>query len=441
MKTSINWVQQFRRLVYQSFTKRADASMDLIDALAQADQVESPVAVSVEASFRRQYPSIYDTLSAGQVDDVRLRRVLHAAQPAVSETIAGYKVYAVDATSEERPAAETLADRTLLRNQEREPSIPGHKYSWLARLVLPGRSWVAPLDVRRIESTHKSFAVARAQVQDLDRRSARPKVIVADTGYINWMFLELCLLVQTVVALVRIRNNQVLYGAPVYSGRGRRPKHGPAFRLAAPSLPAERSETLVTVFGATVQLRAWCNLHFQKLPALSGMVIWAQVLKPDGQPRHQRPLWLFWTGPQTVALADLYRMYAWRFTIEHMFRFLKQHLGLNSANVVRSGSPEQWVRLCALAYWHLLLTCDLVTGYVPPWQRQPKAHLPLAWTPRQVQRALHSVSATIGTPARSPRPAGKAPGRAKGFQPQPRPRYPVIRKSRKAAKATLAAVG
>lgn len=434
-------MQQFRRQVYQSFTRRADAALDLIDALAQADQVSSPVAVSEQASFRRQYPSIYDTLGAGQIDEVRLRGVLQAAQPAVSETLAGYEVYAVDATIEARPAAVTLADRTLLRHQEPEPSVPGHQYSWLVRLVLPGRSWVAPLDVRRIPSDGKSYQVARAQVQDLDQGNPRRKVIVADSGYINWMFLELCLLVQTVVALVRIRNNQVLYGPPQYFGKGRRPKHGAAFRLQHPPEQAERQETFSTSAGGTVLLRAWSNLHFKRLPGLSGTVLWAQILRPDGQPRYQRPLWLFWTGPQDVPLADLYRMYTWRFAVEHMFRFLKQHMGLNKANVVRPGSPELWMRLCALAYWQLLLACDLVTGHVPPWQRQPKPGLPLALTPRQVQRALRTISAAIGTPARPPRPAGKAPGRAKDFRPNPRPRYPVIQKSRESAKSAPAAVG
>ncbi len=54
---------------------------------------------------------------------------------------------------------------------------------------------------------------------------------------------------------------------------------------------------------------------------------------------------LFWTGPTTVALVDLACMYLWRFAIEHMFRFLKQDMGLTKAN-----SPlvyRQWVWACA----------------------------------------------------------------------------------------------
>lgn len=425
-------MQQFRRLVYQSFTRRADVSFDLIDALAQAPQVESPVAVSESSQFRRRYASIYDALDNGQVDAGELGRILYAAQPADAETLAGYEVYAADATIEQRPDAETLADRGWQRSNEREPSVPGHKYAWLVRLLYPGRSWAAPLDVRRVPSTSQPYRVAIEQVQELDRRSSRLKVVLADSGYLNAVFLALFLVVKTVVALVRLRSNQVLYKPAVYSGKGRRPKHGPAFRLHEPP-PAERAES-TTLFGYTVQLRAWYNLHLQSLPALSGTVLYARMLRPDGTPLHQRPLWLFWTGPPAVALADLFALYHWRFVIEHMFRFMKQHLGLTCANVVGLAAVEQWMRLCALAYWQLLLAHDLVSGHLPPWQRQPKPETAQRLTPRQVQRALPSLFAEIGTPARVPQPAGKAPGRAQGFRPQPRPRFPVIRKTNKKPK-------
>lgn len=50
-----------------------------------------------------------------------------------------------------------------------------------------------------------------------------------------------------------------------------------------------------------------------------------EFLKEDGTPCYKRPIWLFWIGPEDVALQDLCRMYLWRFAIEHLFRFLKQH--------------------------------------------------------------------------------------------------------------------
>jgi len=78
-------------------------------------------------------------------------------------------------------------------------------------------------------------------------------------------------------------------------------------------------------------------------------------------------MWLFWTGSQSAALSDLCRMYLWRFAIEHMFRFLKQHMGLNSNRSPDLVSAQQWMWLCAFAYWQLLLMRDVVKEDYPAW--------------------------------------------------------------------------
>jgi hypothetical protein len=69
--------------------------------------------------------------------------------PEDSESIAGYKVYAVDATANEHEQAETLPDRSVLKSSKDEPIRYGHKYSWLVRLIHFGRSWTAPVDIER----------------------------------------------------------------------------------------------------------------------------------------------------------------------------------------------------------------------------------------------------------------------------------------------------
>ena len=45
----------------------------------------------------------------------------------------------------------------------------------------------------------------------------------------------------------------------------------------------------------------------------------------------------------------------WRFAIEHAFRFMKQHLGLNAHCLTNNEAIQRWMWLCALAYWQLLL--------------------------------------------------------------------------------------
>ena len=432
-------LRQFRQNLYNCFTRRADASLNFLDALTQATEVESPVTLSESPAFERDYPSIYDVLGAADLDRAALCQTLYASQPEICKTLAGYEVYATDTTPEERPEAKTLPDRVPLKSQRDAPAVPGHKYSWLVRLVLPGRSWCAPQDVERIPSDTTSNLVATEQVRRLDQQSPQPKVVVADSGYANGVFLAVFLLVKTVVALVRLRNNQVVYQAPgPYKGKGRRPVHGPKFKLSAPHHRADREET-TQLLGQTLRLQAWCNVHLYKLPALVGMVVCVEFLRPDGTRRYRYPLWLFWTGLPSVPLIDLGSMYLWRFMIEHLFRFLKQHLGLNNANMTQLHSVEQWMWLCGLAYWQLLLMAEVVKSQVPTWQRQPKQTEPLALSPRQVQRACPAFFAKLGTPAQLPRPAGKAPGRAAGFHPAPRTRYPVINKSQSTARIAATA--
>lgn len=108
-------IQQFRNAVYQSILKHADPFFDLLDALTVAGHIDSPVALSEEKPFRRKFRSIFDSLLEGEFDFDQLLHTLHSAQPANSETIAGYAVYALDTASNERKEAETLADQGPLK--------------------------------------------------------------------------------------------------------------------------------------------------------------------------------------------------------------------------------------------------------------------------------------------------------------------------------------
>ena len=194
MKT--NSLQQFRDTVYQALPKRADATMDLLDALTATGHIESPVATSESVLFRREFSSVYDVLEEG-------------------ETIAGYEVYAVDCTPDPRPEAKTLPERVNLKSQKNHPVQVGEKFSWLVRLVKQGTSWVAPQDIARVSPDTTDSEVAVKQVQRLDEQNDRLKVVVADSLYGNQYFLALFLVVKTVVALVRLRSNLRLYENPI----------------------------------------------------------------------------------------------------------------------------------------------------------------------------------------------------------------------------------
>jgi hypothetical protein len=338
----------------------------------------------------------------------------------------------LDTTPNERPEAETLPERCSLKSQKDEPVRYGHKYSWLVRLVKWGSSWVAPQDLRRVDAELSDNQVGGLQVQELAQRNPKPKVVVEDSLYGNVVFLAVFLLLKNTFALVRLRSNLVLYEQPKVrqsKKKGAPCKHGPRFKLSSPAREPDRTETFM-LRSQTVRLQAWQGLHFKKLSALVGMLLRVEFLKADGQPRYKRPMWLFWTGPLTVSLQDLCKMYLWRFAIEHMFRFFKQHLGLNASRSNDLVSTEQWMWLCALAYWQLLLMRKEVADACPAWHPRFRDGQQKDLTPSQVQRAALRYLLQLGTPARSPRITGKGTGRSKGYQPKPRTRFPVVKKAK-----------
>ena len=111
-----------------------------------------------------------------------------------------------------------------------------------------------------------------------------------------------------------------------------------------------------------------------------------------------------------------------------MFRFLKQHMGLNASRSNNLVSTEQGMWLCALAYWQLLLMREDVADARPAWQPRFRDGQQKELTPGQVQRAALRYLLQLGTPDRSPRVTRKGTGHTKGYRPNPRTHFPVIKK-------------
>lgn len=383
--------------------------------------------------FKRKFSSVYDALVFGDLGN-ELRTVFSNSQDENWETIAGYEVHAVDATPNERMAAETLEDRGALKASQKEPVRYGHKYSWLVRLVQSGTSWVAPEDIERISTKTTDTKVAAQQVKDLAERNKQPKVITADSRYRDKYFLGAFAGLAGTYALVRLQNNQKLSQEPLPKppgSRGARTKHGADFQLTAIVCEADASETFF-LGKQKVRVRVWNKLHFKRISKVSGSVVCVEFLKEDDTPRYKRPLWLFWTGPEDVSPQDLCKMYLWRFAIEHLFRFLKQHLGLNSHRSTNLESLKRWMWIVALAYWQLLLMREAVQPNRPAWHPRKKDGQDKPLTPAQVQRSAQAFLLQSGIQADKVRTAGKGHGRQKGYRPDPRKRFDVVFKTKKA---------
>ena len=58
--------------------------------------------------------------------------------------------------------------------------------------------------------------------------------------------------------------------------------------------------------------------------------------------------------------------------------------------------------------------------------------------PGRCSERLYGYLLQLGTPAKTPKVAGKGKGRAKGYHPAPRMRYPVIKKAKTGQKQAVA---
>lgn len=258
-------------------------------------------------------------------------------------------------------------------------------------------------------------------------------VVVGDSGYAKRVFLAIFVSLPNLHVLVRLACNRVLYGPPPVV-RGQRPRgrpkvHGDKFRLKSP--PAPERHTTWSFDSTTVRLSAWMGLHFKDVPALVGMAVRVEFLTATGEAMYKRPLWLFWSGPSDVPMEAVCLMYLLRFGIEHFFRFAKRRLGLLIAHTPDLTAAQNWVWVVTLAYSQLLLARHLITAQPRPWDPKPRRDAPQPLTPGQVRQAWPVFSRGLGTPTHPPRPAGKSPGRAVGFHPTPRKRFPVVSKKQK----------
>jgi len=180
----------FRRSFYQCLHRRGDALFELADAILAADgAAPSPAHLSLQASHRRGWGSLYAALDRGRIDNEALRKLLarHPLASAEGET----PVYAVDASVWARCDAETSPERGYYYHPSRhsagQPIVAGWAYQFVARLGFARESWTAPVDVERVRPAQDANVVAAGQVKGLLGRLGREEVaiplFVFDAGY------------------------------------------------------------------------------------------------------------------------------------------------------------------------------------------------------------------------------------------------------------------
>jgi DDE superfamily endonuclease len=435
----------FRNSFYRCLDRRADALFELPDALLTAGSVPSPPHLSPAAVHRRGWGSLYAALSMGRIDEGALRDLLsqHTLQHRGSSDP---PIYAVDVSVWPRCDAECSPERGYYYHPSRhsagQPIVAGWAYQLVAQLGFERDSWVAPVDARRVRPVEDTDEVATEQVRALVQRLPEPKaapIFVFDAGYDPVKLqrsLEGCL----AQILVRLHSNRVFYADPEPSSPrpvGRPRRHGTKFDLKHPaSWPEPSAEHRCESDGyGSVRVRCWSGLHpktrrigerygCERAPVVRGSVVLVEVGKLPRQTRKPKKLWLWWSGEGEADLDLIWRAYCRRFDLEHTIRFLKQTLGWTAPRFRHPEQADRWTWLVLVAYVQLKLARCIVADRRLPWER---AQRPRRLTPTRVLRSFATLLATVGTPAKPPKPCGRSPGRPKGSRKGPAKRYPALK--------------
>jgi len=458
LSAQLRALQRFRREVYGCFGAWRDTLFELVDALLVSPQRPSSVPwLTLEAPLSRGHGSVYRALRRGWIDTVALARTLTTL---VTGSVAADEdwVFALDCSQWPRPHAVTSPGRTLNydaakdRRDRRAPVTEGWWFQWLAATNSEHSSWASPVDLARIGPDDNHHQVAVTQIKSLlDRLPAglpRPAVVCMDGDYSAvWIGRQLAGL--PVSVLIRVRSDAVMLTDPpprTAGARGRPPVHGPAMKLSKPATWPEPDEIRIVAprpdrgRGRELSVLAWHGLHPRHSKRLdepghiphSGKtreIVRGSVIRIQSADPAEKPIWLFWTGPEgSFDLDRLWRAYLRRFQIEHLFRFCKQHLGWTLPRLRTPEQAQRWSWLIAAAYACLVAARDLAGDHRLRWERAG------LMSPLRVKRGFRVLQPELGTPAKSRKPFRPGPGRPPGRTSTPAPRHPVIRKRRSSPK-------
>jgi hypothetical protein len=432
---NLNTLNEFRHAVFGCFKRAGGALFNTIEALSSETAAHSFPELSLSPLFPRRWPSLYEAFEDGKIDVEKLRQVFvqFAPLPGTGE----YVFLGVDSSNLYRREAETSADRTLVPIPNlpecNHAVCPGWVISSIVLLPQEAGQGTFVVDTQRVASSGLATQVGASQllaVVDLLVQRGLRAVIRGSRWYACAPFLARMAEVAA-SCLLRVKSNRVFYrpAPPSPPGqRGRSRKDGARFQCCDASTHGEPDASWegTDQGGRRVEVHCWNQMHLRT--ARSGEVSVIQVIRHGGssRPRDPKISWFVWKGDEPPPLAEISPTSRLRYSQEHGYRLDKQ---VRLGDEPRLRTPEQterWTQIVACAHNQLVLARPLVAGIYRPWETR-HAVLTLA----QARRAMPTLLTQLGTPARPPQPRGKAPGRAKGFQPKPAKRHPVIRKTSK----------
>ena len=470
MSQAVTPLVDFREKIHQSFPYRSDATMELIDAIAGNASAQSPVALSLNSLFHRQYSSIHDAVDnffvPGSSDkseferhEQQLQRMRIVAEQYPEPVRRNFYLFGLDTTTQPRPFANTLDDRGIHYYPNpapgNKPIIVGHSYSVLAGLPekkdKTSPPWVIPFSIRRVPTDKKATNVGAAQLEDLLKDKELPfgshlSSAVGDSTYSACEFIGQVVEHENLATNVRVRGNRTFYRIPpkeeVPKGKGHPTWYGTPFKMKDSSTWGEADAkanfpfTLRNGRICQVEMKAWYNMLMRGKKNIAMhehpfTLIRIMVKDSSGKAVFNRPLWLTIHGERRheISLSDAYEAYRQRYDLEHFFRFGKNRLLMASYQSPDVEHEENWWEIVGLAYVELYIAAPLANSLPRPWERylpQVNNSSGQLTSPSMVQRDLSRIIQGIESPIELPKPRGKSPGRVKGYSPGRRQRQPVV---------------
>lgn len=456
-------ITKLRRALYLNFPTRADAIMNLLDAISSSGHIaRSVVQLSESPAFERCYTSITDAIATGlpkaNWNDLEATAFNQCFDAKVGEP----PCFLVDCTPNPRPFAKTLHDKSIVHAPNpapgNKPICVGHSYS--CTTLLPSdhhardKKWVVPISARCVRSDELGHEVGMDQVlEHLNSFGLKDQlaISVGDSLYGSEGCRIKAAQAENLVHIFRLKSQRNVFKMPENSseplGRGRRKEYGEKIRLNNESTLPKPDQQANTGFMArsgkvySVRIAGWENMLLRGSKTYRGAkhpitLVRISVVDSDGNPVFKRPLWLGVIGKlrSQVSLVSIYQYYRARYDIEHWFRFAKSKLLIDAYQTPEAVHEAHWWRLCMLAYLQLYMARELVNQNPKPWERylpsfKDTVHNPSPKSPAQVQRGFGQLLAKIGTPAKPCIPRGRVSGRKAGMTPDKRSESSIVFKA------------
>ena len=432
-KQKLTRLSEFRQESYDCFTRSGDALFELVDAVLLSPQLQSFPDLSSVPVFRRRWPSLYECLEDGQIDEKELLGLYLKKLPEN-----GRPVLVGDHTAWPRLYTQTLKDVSIQHQPTpivlQAPITIGYGFSTLGVVPEDKGSWFLPLLHERIESQFTPSEKAAKQLETIVPLLAQRPLALYDSEYGSGTFFNRTAQIECDL-LVRIKSHRTLYcPALPYRGKGRPPKHGPSFRFKDPQTwgqPDEEFECKDERLGR-IKVQRWNRLHFKDAPECPFDLLRSERFSARDTKRDPKVVWLAWRLKDHQPLAKCWEQYLRRYSIEHWYRFIKQNLHWKLPALSTPAQSQLWSGLMVLASWFIFLAREVVKDQPKPWQKTQTS-----LTPGRVQQSIGPLLASIGTPASAPKPRGKSPGWQKGRQREKRTIYPLVKKHPKRVKKRL----